>query len=266
MPYLSTTTCFFTWLSFSHAADSGVLTESDKQDLVELNNHQRSTTALGNTPNQPMAKNMLKLEWDETLAESSKIWANRCKFEHDYDSGYGENLAIAGSHSDVIDNIGQLLNGVEEWYEEYNFFNYDTLKCDEGEQCGHYTQSLWANSHKMGCAYSECPFSDFFAPNEVEFGILLVCRYNPKGNYLGVKPYFDASDESEIASLCPEGFQKNLSNGLCENDGSAPDPENPSSTLNPANPSDIDPVKDENIDGCRSFLRNNVVKRLRKWT
>lgn len=29
---------------------------------------------------------------------------------------------------------------MEDWYKEYQYYNYSTLACKEGEMCGHYTQ------------------------------------------------------------------------------------------------------------------------------
>lgn len=208
------------------AADGGQLSETDKEFLTVHHNEERSLTARGFTEGQPMATNMKKLEWDETIAETSKVWADRCKFEHDHDSGYGENLAVAGAFTDVVDNIETLINGVDEWYEEFHQYDYETMECSEGE-CGHYTQSLWANSFKIGCAYSECPFPDFFLPNEVDYGILLVCRYNPRGNFVGLKPYVKADSANDVATQCQDGFASNSETGLCENDGSAATPPYP---------------------------------------
>lgn len=222
-------------LGTTHAADGGQLSETDKEFLTEHHNEERGLTARGLTEGQPMARNMLKLEWDEKIAESSKGWADRCKFEHDHDSGYGENLAVAGAFTDVVDNIETLINGVDEWYEEFHQYDYETGECAFGE-CGHYTQSLWSTSFKIGCAYAECAFPDFFLPAEVDYGVLLVCRYNPRGNWLGVKPYIQANSMDEVASECPGGFAANSNNGLCENDGSATTPPYP-------NPSgDSDPI------------------------
>ncbi|KAI7979322.1 hypothetical protein LOK49_Contig397G00006 [Camellia lanceoleosa] len=45
--------------------------------------------------------------------------------------------------------------------------------------CGHYTQVVWADTQKVGCASATCNH---------ELGILFICSYDPTGNYPNVNP------------------------------------------------------------------------------
>lgn len=88
--------------------------------------------------------------------------------------------------------------------------------------CGHYTQMVWADTHKLGCAVHVCAQMDGLDwPEPANF---LVCNYFPAGNYEGVRPY----GEGEWCSQCPEEYQR------CENNLCAPE---------------VEPTDAEQIDG-----------------
>lgn len=192
-------------------ADDGVLTEEDKQQLLDAINKERGDTAHGDTGTQPMATNMVELIWDEDLAVGAKEHADGCKFQHAQQSALGETLYTAGSTDDDIDNIDQLITGTVEWYQEQLDYDYYTGVCG-GAQCTHYTQLVWAESKKVGCAYATCVNMIFPAPYE----LLLVCRFDPKGNWIGEFPYEETDDFDMIASNCPPGYFKDpAGSGLC---------------------------------------------------
>ncbi len=101
------------------------------------------------------------LVWNERLAVSSKLHAERCVFAHDASANAGENLAL-GYRSDT-DAI------IKGWYSEVSLYNGDW-----SPQTGHFSQMVWKNTKEIGCAAAECPQGRF-----------LVCRYLPAGNYIG---------------------------------------------------------------------------------
>lgn len=55
----------------------------------------------------------------------------------------------------------------------------ETLKC----MCGHYTQLVWSTTKAVGCGNVTC---------NNELGVLIVCSYNPPGNYRGDNPFQNA--------------------------------------------------------------------------
>ncbi|XP_060050912.1 glioma pathogenesis-related protein 1 [Erinaceus europaeus] len=64
------------------------------------------------------------------------------------------------------------------WYNEVRFYEFRTRKCNH--VCGHYTQVVWADSYKVGCAVQFCPqVSGISYSNVAHF----VCNYGPAGNY-----------------------------------------------------------------------------------
>ncbi|KAF5006931.1 hypothetical protein FDECE_6720 [Fusarium decemcellulare] len=131
------------------------------------------------------------LEWDDTLAGYAENTANGCVFEHDMDQGsggYGQNLASWGATSN-IDNLknkaaaGGITN---QWYnsEMANWSFYGQENPPEGmdiQLYGHFTQVVWKDSTKVGCATVKCP-----AGTVLSFpSWYTVCNYNPQGNFGG---------------------------------------------------------------------------------
>jgi len=117
------------------------------------------------------------LVWDESLVKSAQSHANylasRGKFEH-ASSGYGENLYGASYQASYLDAITS-------WSAEKQNYNYATNRCQG--ICGHYTQIVWRNSQRLGCAKAT------YRTGRFQGGVVIVCRYDPIGNYRGHRPY-----------------------------------------------------------------------------
>ncbi|GAA0173136.1 defense/immunity protein [Lithospermum erythrorhizon] len=116
------------------------------------------------------------LTWDRKLASYAKWWASQrkqdCALQHS--SGpYGENIFWGSSTDFTPDQAAQ------DWVSEKKYYNYGDNSCAEGQDCGHYTQIVWKNSKRIGCAKAEC----------YNGGVFMICNYDPPGNYIGEKPY-----------------------------------------------------------------------------
>lgn len=141
------------------------------------------------------------LQWSDTNARDAKHYADilavNGDFEHDpnnhntdsatggYANGpYGENL-YAVSFSDDPDRV--MLDAVKAWGDEKAHYHYgvvgDPDTCDSGEQCGHYTQIIWKETEKVGCAIAQYQRGDF------RDGYVVVCKYTPPGNVINRAPY-----------------------------------------------------------------------------
>lgn len=138
-------------------------TEEEKKILLEKHNEWRAKV------------NVPPLEWSDELARSAEKWAknlNRgCRFEHSK-SGNGENLWKGTTGAFPVSKV------VDSWGEEVKDYNYEDNSCDPGKVCGHYTQVVWEDTKRVGCAKMEC---DGFTT--------WVCQYDPPGNWIGQKPY-----------------------------------------------------------------------------
>ena len=115
------------------------------------------------------------IQWDEKLANYATQYANKrssdCLLLHSH-GPYGENLAISTGEMSGIE-------AVQMWVDEEQFYDYNSNTCVDDEMCSHYTQVVWRNSMRVGCAKVSCN-------NE---GTFIICSYDPPGNFIGEWPY-----------------------------------------------------------------------------
>ncbi|KAF8246153.1 PR-1-like protein [Wilcoxina mikolae CBS 423.85] len=116
------------------------------------------------------------LIWDTALEDSARAHAQKCDFVH---SGgpYGENLA-ANLHceKDVCPRWGS---------EERKHYNFDAPGFSPAT--GHFTQMVWKDTQKLGCAEVHCPGE--IARAGAGSGRNVVCHYWPHGNKGGPDKY-----------------------------------------------------------------------------
>ncbi|XP_058500030.1 peptidase inhibitor 16-like [Solea solea] len=170
------------------------LNEEQEELLVELHNHYRGQVS-------PSASAMLPLKWDPSLKLLAEGYAAKCVWNHNPElKDTGENL-FAGTGS--LD----LREALEKWFLEHLYYDFNNNSCDEDKMCGHYTQMVWADTHRVGCAFHLCSTMEGLGWERVSF---LVCNYYPPGNYDDVRPYV----EGDWCSQCPENLHE-CENNLC---------------------------------------------------
>ncbi|XP_042347240.1 peptidase inhibitor 16-like [Plectropomus leopardus] len=170
------------------------LSEEQEELLVELHNHYRGQVS-------PSASAMLPLRWDPGLKVIAEGYAAKCTWSHNPElEDTGENL-FAGTGS--LD----LREALEKWFLEHLDYNFQNNSCEEDKMCGHYTQMVWADTHRVGCAFHLCNDMKGLGWERVSY---LVCNYYPAGNYEGERPYV----EGDWCSQCPENLQE-CENNLC---------------------------------------------------
>jgi pathogenesis-related protein 1 len=139
------------------------LAQDSSTDFTNAHNAARSAVGVPN------------IVWNKTLAAVALNYSNKhkadCRLVHS-GSRYGENLA--GSTGDLSGT-----NAVKLWVNEKKNYNYSSNSCASGAVCGHYTQVVWKNSKRLGCAKVRCNNG----------GTFITCNYDPPGNYQGQKPY-----------------------------------------------------------------------------
>lgn len=116
--------------------------------------------------------------WSTEVAQTARAWAgqlgaNGCgpPLQHNPDRPYGENIYwSSGSSSPQM--------AVQMWVDEAEHYDAETHTCAEGQQCGHYTQVVWANSRKLGCGVATCGSQRVW-----------VCNYDPPGNWTDQQPF-----------------------------------------------------------------------------
>ena len=129
------------------------------------------------------------LVWDYKLANLARVYAitlsKNGKFEHDPNNlkyYTGENLFATSLYESSL-----LSKSIVNYYSEKSYYTYgnigDSSTCKEGITCGHYTQLIWNNTSKVGCAaaqYQTGPYKGWY---------VTVCKYSLPGNIIGKKPY-----------------------------------------------------------------------------
>ncbi|XP_072940026.1 venom allergen 5 2-like [Epargyreus clarus] len=162
--------------------------------FVDGHNFRRWTVAQGVVLGQPATDDMLYMVWDEELAEKAAQWAENGIFGHNPNRTIGsqrwelvgENVYFSKflgwgtlANVEVVPNIEEALAS---WYNEYMDYGFFPFCLGTKKAIGHYTQLVWANTHRVGCGISQ-------KKQTGETFTLFVCNYGPTGNYLGQLPY-----------------------------------------------------------------------------
>jgi hypothetical protein len=139
---------------------------------VMLDRHNNARRAVGVAP----------LDWDDALADDALAYARELartrRFQHSRQPNgpghQGENL-FTGTRSAY-----SYAEMVQFWIDEKKWFvdrpTPDVSTTGRGEDVGHYTQIIWRDTTRVGCAVASNDSADF-----------LVCRYWPTGNVIGLK-------------------------------------------------------------------------------
>lgn len=143
------------------------------EGITDLHNQ---TRAMVSPPAQPA---LSPLTWSPTLAATAQAWADGCVYAHSNGS-YGENIfASAGSSPTAYDVVSS-------WASESVDYVYSGNDCSG--VCGHYTQIVWRETTALGCGIAHCTANSPFGAGSPTWD-LVVCEYDPPGNYIGERPY-----------------------------------------------------------------------------
>lgn len=125
---------------------------------------------------------LAEMKWSTDVESAALIWARNCSFSHDTRLNVlnmGQNIfASTFAHSAE--------DAVAAWADEAEDYDYSLNQCATGKVCGHYTQIVWRNSLRVGCATVTCLSNSPWKRNP---WYLTVCNYAEPGNWLGKKPY-----------------------------------------------------------------------------
>ena len=118
--------------------------------------------------------NVPPLVWSDRLAGFAKAWADALletgRFVHRPNSRLGENLFTISGGTASPEYV------VREWASESRYYDRRSNKCRD--VCGHYTQIVWRNTLRVGCAVARGRGREVW-----------VCNYDPPGNVAGQRPY-----------------------------------------------------------------------------
>ncbi len=152
------------------AAPIGVVqSQSGSAETVWLNAHNAERAQFGTAP----------LQWDPGLAEEARGWARTLAREgtirhapFDRRKGRGENLWMGTRGYFRPDQMIASFASEKQHFRAGTFPEVSTT--GNWADVGHYTQIVWRDTRKVGCALEQ----------GLQFDVL-VCRYWPAGNVVG---------------------------------------------------------------------------------
>ncbi|CAG9798066.1 unnamed protein product [Chironomus riparius] len=127
----------------------------------------------------PPAANMLSMKWHHGATKAAQRWADKCYLlTHDTPKGrWINNYGSCGQNIFVSTHKVPWLFALRTWFEERHNFTYGSHRNDLNV-VGHFTQMIWASTHKVGCGLSKCSRG---GPRNKPF-YNYVCNYCPIGN------------------------------------------------------------------------------------
>ncbi|XP_064635497.1 cysteine-rich venom protein Mr30-like [Lineus longissimus] len=177
----------------------GVSSAIDQATIVNDHNKYRGIV-------NPAASNMQKMYWDDELAKIAFGWASQCQAGHEKSYYWrqvpdmypvGQNVAN-GSLSVSWKAV------IAAWQNEVNGFVFGDASLKLVKHA-HYTQMIWHDSSRIGCAAAMCDGVNQFR--------IFVCNYAPAGNiYPGwTSPYTKSADGTSCGKC-----KSSCSNKLCD--------------------------------------------------
>lgn len=114
------------------------------------------------------------MTWDDSLAQYAADYAAK--------SFSCDNVQLIHSHGPYGENLAAGYSGgkspVDAWYDEIKYYNFN----DPGfnEKTGHFTQLVWKDSSRVGCAKVDCNNA---------WKQYTICEYSDsRGNVVGTDP------------------------------------------------------------------------------
>jgi len=194
--------------------------QAAKDVIVKVHNELRNKVAMGNETHgaQPQAANMMKMVWDDELAEIAQRWTDQCIFGHDGNRNTCDGLYVgqngywgaSSAEMSPYSALGVSEDAVRSWYNEVKKPGFDSSHVspfvwDKG--AGHYTQVVWAETDMVGCGLRYYKDGGWFAT-------LIYCNYGIGGNMVGVESNMYLPGIP--CSMCPpDSFCDSTFTGLC---------------------------------------------------
>ncbi|XP_055641414.1 antigen 5 like allergen Cul n 1-like isoform X2 [Toxorhynchites rutilus septentrionalis] len=192
------------------------MTDELKQLVLDTHNKYRSELATGKVEWLPKAANMPSLTWDNELAKTAQMNANRCVRGHDachntekYKNS-GQNLNFYATTADTIDVNGEVPNLITSWWDERHDVNKNMVNTmyDPGKSIMVFHFAVMGSDkvNKVGCAITQ------WKPEKGWNQIYLVCNYS-FNDFVGLPIYVAGEPCSQCTKGCNPKFE-----GLCVED------------------------------------------------
>ncbi|XP_075222349.1 venom allergen 5.01-like [Lycorma delicatula] len=190
------------------------LYDNDIQIILDEHNKFRAEIVFGIGTDQPPAKNMRKMVWNNDLADLAQTWANTGRASHDPDllePKLGQNIARVTIEERMVSNRSNFREACKRWYDEKFNYTYDLVN-EELQHAQppvyHYVQVVSSHSYHVGCGYAV-----FKGPKTGITRKVHVCNYGPIGNIIDMYPYEKRVDDEPF---CGKGLVDSDIEGLCD--------------------------------------------------
>lgn len=154
------------------AETGSALSAKEVDEVVNYHNKVRKDVGVDGVKWSPEVAKFAQA-WADKLAESGEL--EHRPVEGEWKQKYGENIAINQT----------ALKGAEAWYSEIKDFKPGTAIPEDFSNftAGHYTQMVWKKTTIIGCG------SAVMKKGQFKGLLVIVCNYDPPGNFIGEKPY-----------------------------------------------------------------------------
>ncbi|XP_046573999.1 cysteine-rich venom protein Mr30-like [Haliotis rubra] len=185
----------YTLCLVDNGADAS-LSAADKQAIVDKHNDYRSNVS-------PTATNMVKLVWDDAIAEYAVKWARQCTLGHDdYAARSLASMPGVSIGQNAAGGFDSVIKAIDGWHKEVEDFEHGVGNTTVGKTVGHYTQVVGFRAIRIGCGEATC--------TNAKYSRYQVCNYAVGQQTPDVKtPY----EKGTSCSKCPSG---KCSNNLCD--------------------------------------------------
>eukprot|EP01017_Pseudomicrothorax_dubius_P046517 TRINITY_DN8201_c0_g2_i2.p1 TRINITY_DN8201_c0_g2~~TRINITY_DN8201_c0_g2_i2.p1 ORF type:complete len:253 (-),score=-2.59 TRINITY_DN8201_c0_g2_i2:37-795(-) len=188
-------------INISLQSDWLVISDHDREIVLNAHNYYRSKIASGKQEGFPPAANMHKLTWDNELqikahglASNNKETRSSTAFSLN-NVTYGENNIVIKHYAEGFESIPWEI-AVNHWHSESKKFtgNISNFNRNMMGSSSHFTQLIWAETTKVGCSAS-------FVKGTAFKQIRIVCLYEPPGNFVS-RPIYQIGNACSRCSLC----------------------------------------------------------------
>jgi len=174
-----------------YSCDTSGISQGGIDMIVDIHNDERRKAAA------KFGKRYRSISWSEDMARAAKAFIDRCDtdMQHQKGNDEGENLATSFTTEVLSDypNISKFERLVRSWMDEQNLGFYNDPMTEGSNDIGHYTQAIWSNTNKVGCAIALLDVKKRRRANSGNYATFrseyrLYCFYTPQGNWVGQRP------------------------------------------------------------------------------
>uniref|UniRef100_A0A7I4YT47 SCP-like protein n=1 Tax=Haemonchus contortus TaxID=6289 RepID=A0A7I4YT47_HAECO len=197
------------WVTAAYCPPDNGMTDEVRAVFVYQHNHYRSLAARGLLKNKlggyvPKAARMKKVGYDCEVEKNMMEYAKKCIVKHNPEADrnyWGQNLWATGARNMSKTHAAE--SAVAGWISEvwtHGFPKNYIFSEEAWRMAGHFSEVVWQESDKIGCAVVWCPGMTFVG-----------CEYNPGGNRPGYAPY-------EIGDPCTTDADCQCKGCVCSRD------------------------------------------------